>query len=168
MKKNKLLVILSLALTLSCLLSALSMNAFAGILDNDYYVTNREVTPISGVYGYSSASFTGNFYTQGDARNNAILATEAYGGPWTQIDTELSSFLDGAAEVMLFSSELGEGRLSATQVSYTIAQGDMGGSYQSGVGNSSVTGEDSWYRYYYADWDNFPSGWINYSQHPET
>ena len=167
MKKNKLLVILSLALTLSCLLSALSMNVFAGALENTHYVTLQEYTAVTQTYGYSSAIFTGNYYPNGDGTNNAILAVEARGGRTDEFTTELMAELVGGGSVSLNSDTEGTRTLSATLVSYTMNRGDFGSSLQSCISKTNFT-EDTWERYYYSEWGNDASGWTYYFQDPET
>lgn len=163
MKKNKLLVILSLALTLSCLLSALSMNVFAGMLENYYYVTNREVTTISEIYGSSYISFTGNYYGPSDSRNNAIMAAEANGGRTSDFQTTIAYRLAGMPLAYKDSDVEGTRFLSVTVTTSDIESGDEGYCSQECV-NKNNQDNDHWGRQYMADWAGFPVGWINYDE----
>lgn len=163
MKKNKLLVILSLALTLSCLLSALSMNVFADMLENYYYVTNEEYTKLTNIYCYSSVAFTGNYDDNDDSQNNAILASEMRGGNLSEFKSTLSMRIDGQPFIYMYSDVEGRQTLSATQTSES-----MYGSYKAfseqvceHITNSN---SDYWGRQYIADWVGFPEGWENYRE----
>lgn len=159
MKKNKLLVILSLALTLSCLFSALSMNSFALEWENLYYVTNRESTAVTNTYGYSSANFTGNFYGFNDSRNDAILAVEAYGGRLSDFVTELYAAVNSLDFVDLNSGEINDRTLSAT-FRYNASEMQTGSSART---EQSCTGifdaDDKWQHYYYSRWMGGTTGW---------
>ena len=170
MKKNKLLAILSLALTLSCLLSALSMNVFAGMLESYYYVTNEEFTAVTNTYGYSSVAFTGNYYGPGDSRNDAILACEADGGPRSRFTTEILVYFAGDCPDPVTSDSVGHRTVSVTYRTGNIQEYDYASSIQScwnPPSEDDVLMEDNWERYYCADWCGFPYGWDAYFQSPE-
>ena len=164
MKKNKLLVILSLALTLSCLLSALSMNVVAEMPRYTHYVTNQEYTSVTQTYGYSYVAFTGNYYPDEDGTNNAILAAEVGGGRRDQFTTTLSASIGSIESIYKDSDTEGRSTLSATIIGEEndIITGASGRSEQ-GCTNKNNTA-DSWRRFYSARWSGYSTGWVGYSE----
>lgn len=154
--------LISVALVLSMMIGAFSIQAFAAAVNGKYYNTNPQYTSISNTYGYIVGNYTGNYYYNGSVSNNAIIHAEARGGAISAFYTSLYIWIwDGVNVDERISHNTDEGNRLLSDTINVASNNIIGGAngYVEGVSYSITNSSDRWEYNYLYYWCGAQNGW---------
>lgn len=166
--KNTICRLTSLLMICALVISSFALNINAAGVQHSAYHFDPRTTPISGYTGYSECNFAGNYYSDGNSNNNAIIHAEAKGGPKDDFFTCVYlRILNSGGGLRYNDSQLQNSRIvpehlqiPSNQISNnTTGFGEFGCYPLDNNNEPDYSSNDSWHYIYYGYWRNAYYGW---------